>query len=267
MKKQIVGNETSGNKSENDDPENNEPYNNVLDNCKSVMASWDYDILLFDADRTLLDFDKSEYIALRQTFEEYGIEMSDSLHYKYAEINHSYWFQHELGLISRERLIYERFESLFMQEEMDINYIEFEDRYQYLLSESAYLIEGALEVIQDLSMKKDIYIVTNGVRDTQMKRLVSTGLAELVKDIFISEEIGYQKPAKEYFDVVFKRIENFKKESAIIIGDSLTSDIKGGNNAGIDTCWYNPARHPKTAEVNVTHEIDCLESLREVLIK
>lgn len=244
--------------------ENRSVHESGLENADGYL--WNYDILLFDADRTLLDFDKSEFMALRQTFEEFGIVLDERLHHRYSEINHYYWFQHELGMISRERLIYERFESLFKQEEIAIDYIEFEDRYQHLLSENAYLIDGALEIIQDLSMKKDIYIVTNGVKDTQMKRLVATGLSDYVKDIFISGEIGYQKPAKEYFDVVFSRINNFKKERAIIIGDSLTSDIKGGNNAGLDTCWYNPERLPLAEDVNVTYEIESLEILRKYLI-
>ena len=233
---------------------------------KETDRNWDYDILLFDADRTLLDFDKSELVALQQVFEEYKIEFDEKLHCTYNKINHHLWDRHELGLISREKLIYKRFEDLFVQENLKIDSVEFEDLYQFLLSEQAYLIDGAFELIKDLSEKYSIYVVTNGVRDTQMKRLVSTGISKYVKDIFISDEIGYQKPSKEYFDIVFSRIHNFEKRRTIIIGDSLTSDIQGGNNAGVDTCWYNPQKLPQNVEVDVTFEINCLETIREKLL-
>lgn len=229
-------------------------------------SSWDYDILLFDADRTLLDFDKSERMALEQVFREYGLTFDEEIYCNYIEINHKLWSQHELGLISRERLIYKRFEDLFAQKKIEINVVEFEDRYQFLLSENAYIIDGALELVRDLSEKYEVYIVTNGVTDTQMKRLVSTGIADYVRDIFISGEIGYQKPSKEYFEIVFDRIDQFQKDKAIIIGDSLSSDIKGGNNARIDTCWYNPNKLQRTKGVEVTFEIDNLEILREKLL-
>lgn len=229
-------------------------------------SSWDYDILLFDADRTLLDFDKSEWMALKQVFSEYGVLFNEEVHCDYVIINHKLWDQHELGLISRERLIYKRFEDLFAKKRIEINVVEFEDRYQFLLSEKAYIIDGALELVRDLSGKYEIYIVTNGVTETQMKRLVSTGIAEYVRDIFISGEIGYQKPSKEYFENVFERMDPFQKDRAIIIGDSLTSDIKGGNNAGIDTCWYNPNKLQRVKGVEVTFEIDNLEMLRQKLL-
>ena len=233
---------------------------------KLIDRMWDYDILLFDADRTLLDFDQSEFMALKQVFGEYGIEFNDARHCKYSRINQGLWDQHELGLISRDRLIYKRFEDFFLQENMKIDSVEIEERYQFLLSENAYLIDGALELIKDLSEKYDIYIVTNGVNETQMKRLVATEIEKYVKDIFISDEIGYQKPSKEFFDIVFSRIHNFNKSRAIIIGDSLTSDIKGGNNAGVDTCWYNPLKLPQNIDVDITFEIDSLELLRQNLL-
>ena len=239
--------------------------NNMISK-KSSDKKWDYEILLFDADRTLLDFDKSEFMALKQVFQEYKIEFNDVRHCKYAKINQELWAQHELGLISRDRLIYKRFEDFLENENIKIDSVEIEERYQFLLSENAYIFDGVLELIKDLSSKYDVYIVTNGVKDTQIKRLVATGIKKYVKDIFISDVIGYQKPSKEYFDIVFNKISNFQKNKAIIIGDSLTSDIKGGNNAGIDTCWYNPQRLPQNVDVDVTFEIDSLEILREKLL-
>ena len=240
--------------------------NNNIITRKSIDRIWDYEFLLFDADRTLLDFDKSEQMALKQVFEEYGIEFNDARHYKYSKINQDLWDQHELGLISRDRLIYKRFEDLFADENIEIDSVEVEERYQFLLSENAYSIDGALELIKDLSIKYAIYIVTNGVKETQMKRLVATGIEKYVRDIFISDVIGYQKPTKEYFDIVFHKISDFQKDKALIIGDSLSSDMKGGNNAGIDTCWYNPQMLPQNIDVDVTYEVDSLESLREKLL-
>lgn len=231
---------------------------------KDGLKSWKYDVLLFDADRTLLDFNKSEYMALYKVCQEYNIPLDERRHHRYSQINQSMWDMHELGLISRDRLIYKRFEVFFEEENIQVDPIAFEDRYQYLLSEEAYVIDGAFELIRDLSESYDIYIVTNGVKETQMKRLISSGLDKFLKGIFISGEIGYQKPSLEFFQVVFSKINNLEKDKTIIIGDSLTSDIKGGNNAGIDTCWYNPERLKINKDVNVTFEIHDLQTLRNL---
>lgn len=233
-----------------------------------------YKTILFDADRTLLDFDKSQYEALKRTYELFGVKYQERYNDEFVKVNNRLWEMHEKNLIKREVLIYERFNELLKQQKLELDYIKFEDEYQELLSSGAYLIKGAFEVVENLSKKHDIYIVTNGVHNTQTKRLKATGILKYIKDVFISEDIGVPKPAKEYFDRVFNKIFISSKadkditqdiNSTIIIGDSLTSDIRGGNNANIDTCWYNPKHAVNNQGVNITYEITALEDLYNIL--
>ena len=106
--------------------------------------------------------------------------------------------------------------------------------------------------------------MTNGVAATQYSRFAISGLDKLVKGIFVSEEIGIPKPQKGYFDYVFAQIPGFRKENALMVGDSLTADIMGGINAGLDTCWYNPGRKPAPAGINITYEIHDIRELPEI---
>ncbi len=141
----------------------------------------------------------------------------------------------------------------------------FEQNYRRYLEEGNQLIDGAFEFVQQLQSKYDLYIVTNGVSKTQEKRLRNSGLHSLFKDIFVSEDTGYQKPMKEYFDYVFARIPNFSVEKGLIIGDSLSADIKGGQLAGLDTCWFNPGRNSNQTGIVPTYEIQSFDELYEIL--
>ena len=224
-----------------------------------------YTTLLLDVDNTLLDFNATEEKALALTFETYGITYDEVVKTIYRKINHELWRQYEAGQIEKPQIFLSRFVLLF--EEMGINEdgVKFEKDYQYNLSEFPDEIEGAVDLVRDLSQYFDLYVVTNGVQLTQEKRLKASGLEKFMKDIFISEVIGYQKPSLEFFDYCFSNIPGLDKSQTIIIGDSLSSDILGGNNAGIDTCWYNPMGAKGKETIEVTYEIKDLSELKKIL--
>lgn len=224
-----------------------------------------YQTVLFDADNTLFDFKACEKEALRLTFKKYGYPINQKIAEAYERINVGLWGQFEKGIIDKETVIYSRFGMLFREIGIENDGITFEDDYQELLGMQHFFIEDAFEVVKELYQKYDLYIVTNGVTYTQLRRLRESGVDRYMKKIFVSEETGYQKPMKEYFDYCFDRIENFNRLKTIIIGDSLSSDIKGGNNAGIATCWFNPGRQFNPTPIKVDYEIRNLKELYHIL--
>lgn len=221
--------------------------------------------ILLDVDGTLLDFKKAQQNALELVFKNHKIELSPSILSLYNEINHGLWKQYELGQISRDTVLFTRFVRLFKQLSIELDGIAFEKEYQALLGEGAYLLDGALDLVKYLKKRYHLYIVTNGVAVTQHKRLASSGLDQLMNDIFISETLGYQKPDVRFFEECFKKIPNADSSKMLIIGDTLSSDILGGNNAGIKTCWYNPDNEENTLNARIDLEIKQLDELYEYL--
>ena len=221
--------------------------------------------ILFDADGTLLDFKKTEQHALKQCFAEYKISLTEEIKEAYFTINHNLWTQFEKGEIDKQTVVYTRFCKLFERFGLLYDGKEFEDHYQFLLGEGHFLIPGALELCRKLSEQFDLYIVSNGVSRTQHSRLNASGLRTYMKDVFVSEDAGYQKPMKKFFDYVFERIPDFSPSQTIIVGDSLTSDIQGGKNAGISTCWYNPDGIKNVFPYSADYEIHLLEDLLSIL--
>lgn len=224
-----------------------------------------YKFLLFDADGTLLDFHKSEQMALLHTFEKHKIPFNEHVKEVYEIINHDLWKRFEKGEIDKHTVLYTRFVKLFEELDIQEDGIAFEDKYQKALGEGAYLLDDAYAVIKELAQEFQLYIVTNGVSATQYSRLEETGLRKFVKDVFVSEDVGYQKPQIAYFDYVFQHIPRFDKSQALIIGDSLTSDIKGGIHAGIDTCWYHTTNEKAPKEYDITYEIHDLKELIKIV--
>lgn len=225
-----------------------------------------YSVLFIDADDTLLDFQKCEFYAIQDTFNKYGLVFDDTVFSVYKKHNHALWSAFERGEITKPDILNRRFRNAFAE----LGYIDvpasFEEEYQLALGDGGYIIEDADEVLRELSEHCAIYVVTNGVSATQHSRLEKSGLLPYVKGIFISEEIGSQKPQKEYFDAVLNSLNIKDKSSILMIGDSLGSDIQGGINAGIDTCWYNP-NHKKSDlplyEIHTIHELLDLVLLEE----
>jgi len=224
-----------------------------------------YRTLLFDVDDTLLDFGAAEKDALRLLFEEMNIPLTAEIEALYKRINHGLWKLFEEGTMERDEVVNTRFALLFKELGQEVDGARFERKYRAYLEEGHALIEGAMELIADLQHRYDLYVVTNGVSKTQYKRLLAAGLHPIFKHVFVSEDTGYQKPMKEFFDYVFARIPGFDVEQALIIGDSLTADIKGGQLAGLDTCWFNPARKPNETVIVPTYEIQRLDELYGIL--
>lgn len=224
-----------------------------------------YKTLLFDVDDTLLDFQKAEKVGLRMLFEEKGISLTSKVEAQYKKINKSLWDAFEEGEINRDEVVNTRFSILFKEYGEEVDGMLFENNYRSYLEEGEQLMQGAFEFISQIQGEYDLYIVTNGVSKTQDKRLRNAGLHSLFKDIFVSEDTGYQKPMKEYFDYVFERIPNFSPEEGLIIGDSLSADIKGGYVAGIDTCWFNPEKKFNNSEIVPTYEVQNFEELCALL--
>ncbi|GAB6431901.1 hypothetical protein bcgnr5380_13770 [Bacillus cereus] len=163
-----------------------------------------YKTLLFDVDDTLLDFQKAEKMALRMLFEEKGIPLTSEVEGRYKKINKSLWDAFEEGEINRDEVVSTRFSILFKEYGEEVDGILFENNYRSYLEEGDQLIQGAFEYINQIQSEYDLYIVTNGISKTQDKRLRNAGLHALFKDIFVSEDTGFQKPMKEYFDYVFE---------------------------------------------------------------
>ena len=212
-----------------------------------------YDTILFDADGTLFDFLRCEDSAIRATFADFDIEPSNTLVETYSRINDNLWKMLERGEIEKSVLLYRRFE-LFCEECGFVRDAKaMAKKYMNELSEQVFFIDGAKELCASLSGKVRMYIVTNGVDFIQKNRYKKSGLEEYFDGMFISGEIGYEKPSVKYFDVVSEKIPNFSKEGTLIVGDSLTSDIRGGINYSLDTCWYNPSGKSAPADMDITY--------------
>lgn len=224
-----------------------------------------YQTLLFDVDDTLLDFGAAEKAALRLLFIDQNIPLTAEIEADYKKINQQLWSSFEQGILSRDEVVNTRFSLLFKEYGQVVDGAALEKKYRSYLNEGSQLVQGAFELISTLQNQFDLYIVTNGISKTQDKRLRASGLFPLFKGIFVSEDTGYQKPMKEFFEYVFDRIPNFSADQGLIIGDSLSSDIKGGLLAGLDTCWFNPERKPNETDINPTYQIQKLDELFQIL--
>lgn len=225
-----------------------------------------YKTLFFDVDDTLLDFGAAEKAALRMLFEDQQMALTPEMEETYKRINKGLWRAYEEGKMGRDEVVNTRFSLLFQEYGQEVDGRSLEAKYRSYLEEGHMLVEGALELITDLQKQGyPLYVVTNGVSKTQDKRLRNSGLHQLFHNVFVSEDTGYQKPMKEFFDYVFARTPNFAADQALLIGDSLTADIRGGQLAGLDTCWFNPGRKENHTEIVPTYEIQGLEELYGIL--
>lgn len=197
-------------------------------------------VVLWDIDGTLLDFKQAEVAAIRQCFADVGFGQCPTAWLKdYQVINHRYWQLLEQGLIQREVLLIKRFEEFFGKYGLDVSKaVKFNELYQRQLGTYAFYNQNGEEVVKRLKGRVLQCAVTNGTGTAQRGKLAKSGLDQLLDHIFISEELGYNKPDVAFFDAVFAQIGFYPKDEVLIVGDSFSSDIQGGINAGIKTCYY-----------------------------
>ncbi len=204
-----------------------------------------YTTVLFDADETLLDFRRSEHSALLETFRQNGLRDDEEFLRSYCEINDSLWERFNKGEIAKSEITDLRFTLLFEKYGIPLDGKDFNQKYLKNLSEYGYVLDGAKELCQKLyESGLKLYIITNGIGFVQKKRFAASGLAPFFDGVFISEEVGAAKPSKAYFDYVYANIDEKDKSKIIVVGDSLTADIKGGREYGFVTCWYNAKKLP-----------------------
>ncbi|MCH5153504.1 MAG: YjjG family noncanonical pyrimidine nucleotidase [Clostridiales bacterium] len=225
-----------------------------------------YEILLFDADNTVLDFDKSEEQALERAFAETGLKFNQTVLQVYRKNNIYQWQLFEQGKRSKPQVLINRFVETFKELRLPLDNAEaVGNLYEEYLKLGFFIVPHAVEVLEQLQKTCKLYIVSNGVAEIQNSRMKGSGLEKYFKARFVSEEVGYPKPQIECFDYCFKHIDSFDKSKTLIIGDSLTSDIQGGVNAGIDTCWFNPWRNDNKSKLTPTYEITDLRELLNIV--
>lgn len=221
--------------------------------------------VLFDLDDTLLDFHRAEAEAIRFTLKEIGIDPSEENVALYSKINRSCWAKLETGEYTRDEVLHRRFDILFDTLGVEGNSNETQKLYEYRLSLGAYYLDGAEELLDTLYGKYRLYVATNGIVNVQSRRIKDSGIGKYFEKIFVSEKIGYNKPDKCFFDSAFAEIPDFKHDETVIIGDILTSDIKGGINAGIKTVYFNPKSVKNDTDITPDYEIANLGDLPKLL--
>lgn len=219
--------------------------------------------VLLDLDDTIFDFHAAERAALAETLREMGVSPSESTLSRYSEINRAHWEMLERGELTREEVLINRFDALYRELGIEGDAVKTQSIYEHRLSLEHPFIDGALEMLCELSEKYELYIVSNGTARVQDRRIADSDIAKYFKGIFISQRIGADKPDKKFFDRCFSNIKGFEKECAIIVGDSPSSDILGGKNAGILTCRFNP--QGKHSNITPDFEIKKLAELAPLL--
>lgn len=221
--------------------------------------------VLFDLDDTLFDFHKAEKIALTKTLVHFGIDPTEETLALYSTINAAHWKRLELGEISREEVKVGRYRELFETIGVECDPVKATAYYESMLAIGHYFMPGAPELLEELYRKYRLYIVSNGTAKVQEGRIGSSGIAKYMKGIFISQILGANKPDKQFFDICFAEIPDFSLSETVIIGDSLSSDIKGGINAGITTVWFNPKGIENDSDIKPDYTIKELSEVPGLL--
>lgn len=224
-----------------------------------------YRWLLFDLDNTLFDYDRAEREALAQTFKGIGRPLEEAIFNHYRQINGELWRAFELGDVTQETIKVERFARLCQAAGIAADPAALSKQYLVHLSQGAYLIDGAEEVVRSLFGRYRMMLITNGLKDVQRPRIAASAIHACFDSFVISEEVGVAKPDSRIFDVAFEKMGQPPKSQVLVIGDSLTSDIAGGQAYGIDTCWFNPDGHTAGSEFAITYEIGRLSQLLTIL--
>ena len=224
-----------------------------------------YEFLLIDLDDTIFDFKGTERIALADTLRKFGLEPTPEVTARYHVINRWHWEQLELGKLTRQQVVENRFGVLFGEMGICVDAAACAADYAANLSTGHLWLPGAEEALQTLQKKYRLFLASNGTATVQRSRMESADLERYFEKVFISEEVGANKPAVEFFEVSFGQIPGFDRSKAMIVGDSLSSDILGGNNAGIATCWVNSEGKSHALEIRVDYQIRSLAELPALL--
>ena len=225
-----------------------------------------YYCILFDADNTLLNFDAAESKALAETLVNYGIEPDAETVQTYRTINEELWRQLEKGQIKREKLMNERFTRFLKAIDAAGDGVEMNRFYLEQLSTHPDLMgPEVLDVLRELSEVATLAVVTNGFQKVQTRRLAESGILNFMEDVFVSEKMDAEKPNRKIFDAALRALGVENREHVLMVGDGLSSDIQGGVNAGLDTCWFNPKHSPGRPDIRPTYEIHSLPELPELL--
>lgn len=227
-----------------------------------------FEFLLLDLDDTIFDFQGQEKLALQQALKAFDIDPTDEICHRYHLINKEHWERLERKEITREQVLVGRYGVLLQELGLEHDPVQLARTYEKCLSQGHLFLPGAVETLERLLGKYKLYIISNGTSHVQAGRLKSADISRFFEDIFISQDIGVNKPDKEYFQRCFAKIPGFQKEKALIVGDSLSSDILGGINAGVATCWVNAHHKPADPQIPADYEIEslaCLPALLESL--
>lgn len=222
------------------------------------------EFLFLDLDDTILDFQKAERIALAKSIREFGVEPTEAVLARYHEINKWHWEQLELGKLTRDQVKQDRFTALFRELGETVDAAACAKAYEKNLAIGHYFLPGAEEALEQLHGKYRLFLASNGTASVQKGRMTSANLYRFFEQVFVSQEVGFNKPSLEYFQACFARIPGFCPERAMMVGDSLTSDILGGIRAGIPTVWVNP-QHKSAGDIHPDYEIEALSQLPRLL--
>ena len=227
-----------------------------------------FSVLLWDFDNTVLDFNLAQKNSLIAAFERFSLgECSDEIIDKFARINAEHWQLLEEGRITKDEVYKFRFEALLKEIGKDgaVDPLEINDCFEYGICDTISFLDNSYSLLCSLKDDFALYCITNGATDIQKKRLKDTKLDTVFKKVFISDEVGFEKPDKRFFDCVLSNIIPCKKDEILVIGDSVSSDIKGANNADLKCCWYNPEGKPKPEDIRIDYEIKSLHEVLEIL--
>lgn len=226
-----------------------------------------FDILLWDVDGTLLDFLAAEDISIRSLFKDFNLgECTDEMLCLYSAINADYWKRLERGEMSKKEILVKRFETFFSQVGIrSVDCDAFDKAYQKRLGETVVFRDNSYELVKSLKGVLPQYAASNGTIVAQTGKLTRSGLIDLLDGVFLSEKLGAEKPSVLFFEKVFETIQTVNRERVLIVGDSLTSDILGAKNAGIQSCWYNPSHKPNTTDIKPDFEIEHLSEIKKIL--
>lgn len=226
------------------------------------------EILFLDLDDTILDFQRAEAAAIRRAVSDAGVEPTDEICALYSRINKRHWEMLERGELTREEVLVNRFGALFEQLGYSVDKFAVAKNYERLLGIGHWYLPGAEETVKKVLFGKyRLFLASNGTASVQQGRMTSADLYPYFEEVFVSQEIGHNKPSKAYFEACFARIPGFAREKCLMVGDSLTSDILGGINAGIRTCWVNPNGKTAPDHIRPDYEIRSLAQLPELLEK